>query len=142
MFILHDILKKLKKEFAHSRKGEERGTWFIYTLIAIIIPFTSSKTSNLFRSLKGLFGFTGIRKKRYYTFMRSPKIPWQRLWQCLWKMIPESARQMIVLILKPLDVINQRQVERSLAAPKSSTMQPSKISQNIHGLKTLSPLGC
>ena len=89
MFMLHEILKKLKKEFAHSRKGEERGTWFIYTLIAIIIPFTSSKTSNLFRSLKGLFGFTGIRKKRYYTFMASPKISWQRLWQCLWKMIPE-----------------------------------------------------
>ena len=89
MFILHDILKKLKKEFAHSRKGEERGTWFIYTLVAIIIPFTSSKTSNLLRCLKSLFGFTGIRKKRYYTFMASPKIPWQSLWKCLWKMIPE-----------------------------------------------------
>ena len=89
MFILHDILKKLKKEFSHSRKGEERGTWFIYTLVAIIIPFTSSKTSNLLRCLKSLFGFTGIRKKRYYTFMASPKIPWQRLWKCLWKMIPE-----------------------------------------------------
>jgi len=89
MFILHDILEKLKKEFANSRKGEERGTWFIYTLIAIIIPFTSSKTSNLLRCLKGLFRFTGIRKKRYYTFMASPKIPWQRLWLCLWKMIPE-----------------------------------------------------
>ena len=89
MFILHDILKKLKKEFAHSRKGEERGTWFIYTLVAIIIPFTSSKTSNLLRCLKSLFGFTGIRKKRYYTFMASPKIPWQSLWKCLWNMIPE-----------------------------------------------------
>ena len=89
MFILHDILKKLKKEFAHSRKGQERGTWFIYTLVAIIIPFTSSKTSNLLRCLKSLFGFTGIRKKRYYTFMASPKIPWQSLWKCLWKMIPE-----------------------------------------------------
>jgi len=75
MFILHDILEKLKKEFDHSRKGKERGTWFIYTLVAIIIPFTSSKTSNLFRCLKGLFGFTDIRKKRYYTFMASPKIP-------------------------------------------------------------------
>lgn len=89
MFILHDILEKLKKEFDHSRKGKERGTWFIYTLVAIIIPFTSSKTSNLLRCLKGLFGFTGIRKKRYYTFMASPKIPWQRLWLCLWKMISE-----------------------------------------------------
>ena len=88
MIILHDILKKLKNEFAHSRKGAERGIWFIYTIVAIIVPFTSSKTSNLLRCLKGLFGFAGIRKKRYYTFMAAPKIPWQRLWQCLWKMIP------------------------------------------------------
>ena len=88
MIILHDILEKLKNEFAHSRKGDERGIWFIYTIVAIIIPFTSSKTSNLLRCLTGLFGFAGIRKKRYYTFMASPKIPWQRLWRCLWKMIP------------------------------------------------------
>jgi hypothetical protein len=88
MIILHDIFKKLKNEFAHSRKGDERSIWFIYTIVAIIVPFTSSKTSNLLRCLKGLFGFVGIHKKRYYTFMASPKIPWQRLWQCLWKMIP------------------------------------------------------
>ena len=63
MFILYDILGKLKNEFAHSRKGDERGISFVYTIIAIIIPFTSSKTSNIFRCLKTLFGFTGIRKK-------------------------------------------------------------------------------
>jgi hypothetical protein len=89
MLILHDILGKLKNEFSHSRKADERGIWFIYTLVAIIIPFTSSKTSNLLRCLKSLFGFEGIRKKRYYTFMASPKIPWQQLWQRIWKMIPE-----------------------------------------------------
>lgn len=89
MLILHDLLTKLKEEFADSRKGEERGTWFIYTLIAIIIPFTSSKTSNLLRCLKTLFGFTVINRKRYYTFMASTKIPWDRLWPCLWKLIPE-----------------------------------------------------
>jgi len=88
MFILHNILGKLKNEFAHSRKGNERGIWFVYTIIAIIIPFTSSKTSNILRCLNTLFGFTGIRKKRFYTFMASPKIPWDRLWQTLWKMIP------------------------------------------------------
>jgi len=88
MIILHDILKKLKNEFAHSRKNDERSIWFIYTIVAIIVPFTSSKTSNLLRCLKALFGFAGIHKKRYYTFMASPKIPWQRLWQSLWKMIP------------------------------------------------------
>ncbi|PXF52052.1 MAG: hypothetical protein C4B57_11535 [Deltaproteobacteria bacterium] len=83
------MLKELKNEFAHSRKGEERGTWFIYTLMAIIIPFTSSKTSNLLRCLKTLFGFTVINTKRYYTFMGSSKIPWTQPWTCLWKLIPE-----------------------------------------------------
>jgi hypothetical protein len=29
------------------------------------------------------------RKKRFYTFMASPKIPWQRLWKRLWQMIPD-----------------------------------------------------
>jgi hypothetical protein len=89
MLILHDILGKLKNKFAHSKKGDERGAWFVYTLAAIIIPFASSKTSNLLRCLKTLFGFENIGKKRYYAFMASPKIPWQRLWQCLWKMVPE-----------------------------------------------------
>jgi SRSO17 transposase len=88
MLILHDILEKLKKQFAHSRKGPERGIWFVYTIIAIIIPFTSSKTSNILRCLNTLFGFTDIHKKRFYTFMASPKIPWRKLWQCLWEMIP------------------------------------------------------
>ena len=56
MIILHDILEKLKNEFALSRKGDERGIWFVYKLIAVIIPFTSSKTSNLLRCLQTLFG--------------------------------------------------------------------------------------
>jgi hypothetical protein len=89
MHILHDLLAKLKNEFVDSRKGEERGIWFVYSLIAIIIPFTSSKTSNLLRCLKTLFGFTVISRNRFYTFMASPKIPWHRLWPCLWGLIPE-----------------------------------------------------
>ena len=57
MLILHDILGKLKNEFTHSAKGDERGTWFVYTLVAIIIPFASSKTSNLLR-----FAFSDVRR--------------------------------------------------------------------------------
>jgi hypothetical protein len=87
MFILHEILTNFKSEFASSHKGHERGSWFIYTIMAILVPFTSSKTSNILRCLKTLFGITGIGKKRFYTFMASPKIPWQRLWQRLWQMI-------------------------------------------------------
>jgi hypothetical protein len=87
MRILHPLLSELKEEFANSRKSEERGPWFVYTLLAIILPFTSSRTSNLLRALEILFGFT-LRKKKYYRFMASPKIPWNRLWIRLWKLIP------------------------------------------------------
>ncbi len=89
MLILHSLLSELKDEFAQSRKGEERGAWFITTLVAIILPFTSSRTSNLLRTLETLFGFSGRDWKRYYAFMGSPKIPWDRLWPRLWSMIPK-----------------------------------------------------
>ena len=89
MFILHEIFTNLKSEFPTSRKGHERSSWFVYTILAILVPFTSSKTSNILRCLKALFGISGIGKKRFYTFMASPKIPWQRLWQRLWQMIPD-----------------------------------------------------
>ncbi len=68
MFILHSLLKEFKEDFAHSRKGDERSTWFIYSIIAIIIPFTYSKTSNLLRCLQTLFGFSLMTSRRYYTF--------------------------------------------------------------------------
>jgi len=89
MHTLHSLLSNLNEEFASSRKGEERGAWFVYTLLAIILPFTSSKTSGLVRALESVFGFAGISQKRYYTFMASAKIPWDCLWQRLWTLIPE-----------------------------------------------------
>lgn len=88
MHTLHSLLSNLKEEFISSRKGEERGAWFVYTLLAIILPFTSSKTSGLVRALESIFGFAGISQKRYYTFMASAKIPWECLWERLWKLIP------------------------------------------------------
>ena len=89
MHTLHSLLSNLKKEFVSSRKGEERGAWFVYTLLAIILPLTSSKTSGLVRALESVFGFTGISQKRYYTFMASTKITWDCLWVRLWKLIPQ-----------------------------------------------------
>jgi hypothetical protein len=89
MPILHSLLVELKAEFAGSEKGKERSVWFLHTLLAIILPFTSSKTSNLLRVFHVLFGFAEIGRKRYYTFIASPKIPWDRLWARLWQMIPQ-----------------------------------------------------
>jgi hypothetical protein len=60
----------------------------VFALLAIIVPFTSSMTSNLLRSLQTLFGLD-LNRRRFYAFMASPKLPWERLWQVLWSLIYE-----------------------------------------------------
>lgn len=88
MLTLYQILKRFKDDFDHSKKGQERNQWFICTLLAVIFPFNSSKTSNLLRCLHTVFGFTYITKRRFYTFMSSSKIPWERLWETTRKAVP------------------------------------------------------
>jgi hypothetical protein len=88
MFVLRDLLPPLQTQFSDSELGRERGDWFIFTLLAVIVPFTSSMTSNLLRSLQTLFGLNP-GQRRFYTFMASSTIPWQRLWREIWRLIPE-----------------------------------------------------
>lgn len=90
MFILRDLLRPLQTLFSDTRLGRERAHWFVFTLLAVIVPFTSSMTSNLLRSLQTLFGLD-LNRRRFYTFMASPKLPWERLWQVLWSQIPEPS---------------------------------------------------
>ena len=61
--------------------------WFAYTLLAVVVPFTSSITSNLFRALQTLFGLK-LHSQRFYAFMASSTLPWEGLWQSMWGMIP------------------------------------------------------
>lgn len=98
MQTLHQLFERFKDDFAHSRKGKERSQWFIYTILAIIFPFASSKTSNLLRCLKIIFGFTYITKRRFYTFMASSKIPWARLWKTTREAIPAAFTQGWLLV--------------------------------------------
>ncbi len=79
--------------------------------MAIIVPFTSSKTSNLLRCLQALFGFTGISRRRYYTFMASPKIPRKGLWASLWNLIPEPLTDGRVIVALD-DSINPKIVKK------------------------------
>jgi hypothetical protein len=88
MFILRDLLTPLQAEFSTTQQGQKRKIWFAYTLLAIIIPFTSSMTSNLLRSLQTLFGLD-IKSQRFYTFMATTTLPWDALWSALWSLIPE-----------------------------------------------------
>jgi hypothetical protein len=68
----------------------------VFTLLAIIVPFTSSMTSNLLRSLQTLFGLD-LNHRRFYAFMASPKLPWERLWQGLWRPDPRARRRGTVI---------------------------------------------
>ena len=57
MFILHDLLLPLQAQFSNTAQGQRRKVWFAYTLLAVIVPFTSSITSNLLRALKNSIWF-------------------------------------------------------------------------------------
>ncbi|WP_349431002.1 hypothetical protein Q9L42_002330 [Methylomarinum sp. Ch1-1] len=83
MFILRDLLRPLQAHFSETDLGRERASLFVYTLLAVIVPFTSSMSSNLWRALETLFGIE-IKQKRFYTFMASSTLPWERLWTTLW----------------------------------------------------------
>lgn len=106
MFILHSILSPLQKEFNLSRKDSERGAWFTFTLLSVMTHFTSSRSSNLLRCLHTLFDLP-ISKRRFYSFMASPKLPWQALWATLWSLIPKpSVNGRLLLVLD--DYINPK----------------------------------
>lgn len=87
MFILRDLLPPLQSAFSTTPLGRRRAQWFVYTLLAVVVPFTSSMTSNLLRTLTTLFGLSPGRR-RFYSFMASPTLPWGRLWRVLWDRIP------------------------------------------------------
>ena len=88
MSILRDLLLPLQEQFSDTQQGKKRSAFFAYTMLSIMIPFTSSVTSNLLRSLNTLFGLN-IVSQRFYSFMASTTLPWERLWQAVWRAIPK-----------------------------------------------------
>lgn len=90
MFILRDILASLQNDFSNTRLGRQRAQWFGYILLAFIIPFTSSISSNILRCVTTIFGIR-LNRRRFYTFMQSKMIPWRKLWIRVWNLIPEPA---------------------------------------------------
>ena len=59
MFILRDLLLPLQQKFSNTKQGQKRKVWFAYTLLAVVVPFTSSMTSNLLRALQTLLSSCG-----------------------------------------------------------------------------------
>ena len=97
MFILSDLLKPLQEEFSKTKQGQKRKVWFVYTLLAVVLPFTSSITSNLLRALETLFGLE-IKSQRFYAFMASQTLPWKALWRTMWKLIQAPATEGRILM--------------------------------------------
>lgn len=87
MFIIRDILRPLQNEYSSTHLGRRRSRWFVYALLAFIVPFTSSISSNILRCMNTLFGIS-VNRRRFYTFMASNKLPWAKLWRKLWGTIP------------------------------------------------------
>ena len=107
MFILRDVLHPLQDSFSSTALGKLRSRWFIYTLMAFIVPFTSSISSNILRCLNTLFGI-GADRRRFYTFMASNKLPWGKLWYKLWSAIPDPLTDGGRLLLALDDFINPK----------------------------------
>ena len=97
MFILRDLLTPLQQAFSQTAQGQKRKDWFVYTLLAVAVPFTSSITSNVLRTLRTLFGLD-IKSQRFYAFMASSTLPWPRLWRVLWGSIPNPATAGRILV--------------------------------------------
>lgn len=88
MSILRTLGSEFQSLFPATESGQERARWFLLTLQAILVPITASRTSNLLRAIETLFGLR-IDQSRYYTFMASVKLPWTRVWEVLWRTIPD-----------------------------------------------------
>ena len=97
MFILRDLLTPIQALFPTSEEGLKRRIWFVSSLLAMIVPFTPSRTSNLLRSLRALFGLI-VDESCYYTFMGSKKLPWPRLWTVVWRLIPNPLTEGRLLV--------------------------------------------
>lgn len=106
MTILRDLIQPLHQAFSQSDLGQRRGYWFCYTLMAIILPFTSSISSNLLRCVNTVFGLD-IEQSRFYCFMGSKNMPWDRLWSIVWGQVREPKTQGR-LILALDDTINPK----------------------------------
>jgi hypothetical protein len=106
MPILPALATPFQCEFPATDNGHERWRWFLLTLQAILVPIAASRTSNLLRAIATLFGVQ-IEQSRYYTFMASVKLRWERVWAVLWRAIPDPLTDGR-LLLAPDDAINPK----------------------------------
>jgi len=82
-------------------------------LLAVVVPFTSSITSNLLRSLRTLFGLE-LKLQYFYGFMASPPLHCDKLWHRMWDLIPHPTTQNRLLLVLD-DFINPKAGRKTFA---------------------------
>jgi hypothetical protein len=99
MPIVSEILRPLQALFPASPRGQDRGRWFVATLAAMVLPLASARTSNVLRALQTVFDLA-VSRRRFYAFIASPRLPWARIWSCVWRAIPNPITDgRLVLVL-------------------------------------------
>ncbi len=78
-----------KKNFLNPKKVKNAVRGLFTRCLPLLFHSPLQGRQTYCEHLKSCLDITDIRKKRYYTFMASPKIPWHRLWPRVWKMIPQ-----------------------------------------------------
>jgi hypothetical protein len=117
MSILPTLARDFQFLFPLTENGQERFYWFLLTLKAILVPITVSRTSNLLRAIETLFGVS-IAQWRYYTFMASVKLPWDGVWEALWRAIPSPLVAGRLLLLLD-DSVNPKTGKKIFACQKT-----------------------
>jgi len=155
MTILQRLGRQFQPLFPATEHGQERAQWFLLTLQAILLPITASRTSNLLRTLATVFGWC-LDQTRYYTFMASPKLPWDRIWECLWRSIPDPLTDGRLLLALD-DSLNPKTGKKVFACehsfdhaaktnqkryPWAQTVVTVGLLRVIHGRWACLPLAC
>jgi hypothetical protein len=117
MSMLPALAREFQFLFPLTDHGRERIHWFLLTLKAILVTITVSRTSNLLRAIETLFGVS-IAQWRYYTFMASVKLPWDGVWEALWRAIPSPLVAGRLLLLLD-DSINPKTGKKIFACQKT-----------------------
>jgi hypothetical protein len=140
MTILQRLGTQIQHLFPANEHGQERAQWFLLALQSILIPITASRTSNLLRTLATVFGWH-LKQSRFYTFMASPKLPWDRIWALLWRSIPQPLTDGRLLLALD-DSLNPKTGKKVFACER--TFDPAaKTNQNRYlWAQTLVTVGC
>ena len=113
MDTLQPLLKSLQGFFSRS---EAKGGLLSKIILAMILPIGNAKGSSLYKKLLIVLGYS-ITKTRFYRFLACKCMRWDKLWQYVFKLIPnplEKGR----LILGLDDSINPKSGKKIFGCEK------------------------